>query len=909
MDETQSFGKWLRYRRRELDLTQGELARQVGCARITLRKIEADQTRPSKQLAGLLMEQLRVPTDERESFMHFARGGEPAKSITTTAPPKNLPHPISSFIGREREIADVERLIGSSRLVTLTGPGGFGKTRLAIEATSQMLDLFPDGAWFVAFAPISDSTLVYQTIASALRVRESPGISLIETLRAYLVSKNLLLVFDNCEHLIKECAQVADTLLQACPQLHILATSREALGIGGEEQYHVPSLSLPLPAETTSPGQMGKSEAVRLFVNRVALVQPAFALTVENSNLVAQICQRLDGMPLAIELAAARVRTLSIPQIAERLDDRFHLLTGGSRTAEPRQQTLMAALDWSYALLSEPERRVLLRLSIFAGGTTLEAAEAVCADQGIKAGEVLELLSRLVDKSLVVVDNPEGGEMRYRLLETIRQYAREKLGESGEVDESRNRHLNYFVQWVEKAEPHLFHPEQFVWLNRLEADHDNIRAGLEWSQVTVERANAGLRLAAVMGTFWKLRAYHTEGRMRLSAALAQPGAQQRTLTRAHALDRASALAFFQSDYSVVRALAEQNLAISRELGAPGRLGVANALEILAEVATETGDYSAAPKLYEQALVIYREVGDLVGIADTLKMLGWGAMRIGDYEQAQSRLEEGLVACRQSGDLRQITSALAGLGELAVRRGQYERARDFLGESLDISRYSGEKWGIAIALGTLGWIALLRRDFREMKRLLSESLDVRMETGDRSGIAWCLQKLAESTSLQSRFRSAAVIFGAASALRAPVGSAMDAADRPDYDRLISRIRTELGEEIFAAAWAEGVSMPLDQVIAYALSEPESAMADSGHTEKEKFGGLTVREREVAALIAHGKSNREIAETMTVGVKTVETYVTRIMNKLGFDSRVQIATWLIEKDLQEKESLWNRKNAAN
>ncbi len=898
MTETKSFGEWLRHRRRELDLTQGELARRVGCAPITIRKIEADQMRPSKQLAGLLMDQAGVASDERESFMQFARGGESAKPISTTTHRDNLPYPISSFIGREREIGDVKRLMGTSRLVTLTGAGGSGKTRLAMEAARQMMEVYPDGAWFVAFAPLSDPTLVDQTIASAMRVAEDPGRPLIETLCIYLHSKHLLLVFDNCEHLVAECAQAAATLLQACPQLSILCTSREALRIEGEEQYQVPPLSLPQKGEITSPDQLEKSEAVRLFVNRVALVQPAFAITDENSGPIAQICQRLDGMPLALELAAARVRTLSLQQIAERLDDRFHLLTTGSRGAPARQQTLAATLDWSYALLEERERTLLQRLSIFAGGWRLEAAEAVCAGQGVEAGEVLDLLSRLADKSLVVVDRLEGEGLRYRLLETIRQYAREKLEKAGEVNELRNRHLNYYVQWAEDAGPNLGGGEQIVWLQKYEIEHDNLRAALEWSQAAPETGELGLRLAAGSSDFWRLHNHISEGRVRLASALANKGAQEKTLARAHALFRASLLAFYQSDYSACRPLAEESLDISGKRGPAGRLGVANALEVLAEVASETGDYPSAFKLYEKALPIYKEVGYLGGVADTLKMLGWSAMRTGDYEQAKSRLEEALVVCRQTGDPRHITSALAGLGELATRAGQYKRADDLLEESLNISRRVGAKWGIAIPLGSLGWVALLRHDFGKMRDLLGESLSIRRETGDQGGLAWCLEKLAEAASLEGGQKKAARIFGAASALRAPTGSVIDPTDKPDYDRLVSELQTALSMEAFTAAWAEGGSTPLDDMIAYALSEPEPSIEESARGEKEKFGGLTAREREVAMLIAQGKSNREIAKDMTVSAKTVETYITRILHKLSFDSRVQIATWSIEKGFEKK-----------
>ncbi len=899
MTETKSFGEWLRHRRRELDLTQDELARQVGCASITIRKIEADQMRPSKQLAELLMEQVGVASDERESFMHFARGGEAAQPVTITTHRDNLPYAISSFIGREREIGDVKRLMSSSRLVTLTGAGGSGKTRLALEAARQTMDVYPDGVWFVAFAPLSDPTLVHQTIASAMKVGEDPGRPLIETLCAYLHSKHLLLVFDNCEHLVAECAQAATTLLQTCPQLSILSTSREALRIEGEEQYLVPSLSLPQKGEITSPDQLEKSEAVRLFVNRVALVQPAFALTPENSGPIAQICQRLDGMPLALELAAARVRTLSLQQIAERLDDRFHLLTTGSRSAPARQQTLAATLDWSYALLENASEHFYNGYqSSRAAGCWKPPRRSVQA-RGSKQSDVLDLLSRLADKSLVVVDRLESEELRYRLLETIRQYAHEKLEQSGEVNELRNRHLNYYVQWAENADPYLEGGEQIVWLQKYEIEHDNLRAALEWSQAAPETGELGLRLAAGSSDFWRLHNHISEGRVRLATALANKDAQGQTLARADALHRASRFAFYQSDYSACRSLAEESLDISGKRGPAGRLGVANALEVLAEVAAETGDYLSAFKLYEKALPIYKEVGYLGGVGDTLKMLGWSAMRTGHYEQAKSRLEESLVVCRQTGDPRHITSALAGLGELATRAGQYKRADDLLEESLNIGRRVGAKWGIAISLGSLGWVALLRHDFGKMRDLLGESLSIRRETGDRGGMAWCLEKLAQAASFEEEPEKAARIFGAAAALRAPTGSVIDPADIPDHDRLLSELQTALGMESFTAAWAEGGSMPLDEMIAYALSEPGSSIAESAAGDKEKFGGLTAREREVAMLIAQGKSNREIANDMTVSAKTVETYITRILHKLAFDSRVQIATWIIEKGFDEKE----------
>jgi predicted ATPase/DNA-binding CsgD family transcriptional regulator len=826
---------------------------------------------------------------------------------TKTKPaPGNLPAPLSTFIGRGREIEEIRDLLSAHRLVTLTGAGGSGKTRLALRVASELQRNYENGVWLVELASLSDPALVTQAVASHLNVREQPGRRLMDTLADDLAERQLLLVLDNCEHLIKECAQFGETILQRCPNLRILATSREMWGIAGESVFVVPPLSLPEAQPWKSPANAqnalnayAQSEAVQLFVSRGTAIMSDFVLNPENGPWVSEICRRLDGMPLAIELAAARVRALSVQQIAERLDDRFNLLTGGGRTAAPRQQTLAATLDWSYALLSDVERKVLQRLSVFAGGATLEAVEAVCAGEGVKSGEILNILSHLVEKSLVVVDKHEGGGSRYRLLETIRQYSLGKLTETGGEDETKDRHLNYFVQWAERAEPYLSGGEQILWVKRFEIEHDNLRAALEWSVKAPGKADEGLRLAAIVGSFWKLQAGYTEGRMRLAAALALEAAQPRTHARAKALFNAALLSFYQSDYPESRAFAEESLAIGRELGASGREAAADALEHLAEIASETGDYSTAAQYYAESLALSRASNYLKGVGENLKMIGWLAMRTGDYERAEPMLDEALVVCRQTGNSHQIISALDGVAELAIRRGRYPRAHDLLQESLEIGRQLGEKWQVAIALGSLGWIALRQQDFKEMKRLLEESLALRLEGGDKGGTAWCLEKLAEANSLQSRFQSAAIIFGAAAAVRAQASAMMDAVDRPDYERTISRIRTALGEDIFESAWAEGEGMPLEVLVDYALHEADPTN-ESAHVEKEKFGGLTAREREVAALIAQGRSNRDIAKAMTVGAKTVETYVTRILNKLGFDSRVQIATWAMEKGLNKKES---------
>jgi non-specific serine/threonine protein kinase len=825
--------------------------------------------------------------------------------------PNNLPVALSSFIGREHEVAEIQARLAAHRLLTLTGPGGCGKTRLAIRAANDLAAGFADGVWLVELAPLADAALVPQAVAAACGVREQPGRPLLDTLPDQLQFSKTLLLLDNCEHLIAACAQLAETLLQACPNLRILATSREPLGVPGEVIWPVPPLSLPEPQPWRSPtsGQDALpvyelSEAMRLFAERAAAASPAFALTPENGAWVADICRRLDGIPLAIELAAARVRALSVRQIAGRLDDRFHLLTSGSRTAPPRHQTLAAALDWSYALLTSSEQAVLQRLSAFAGGCTLEAAEYVGASGGVARGEVLDTLSNLVDKSLVTVDRFDG-QRRYRLLETIRQYAREKLAAGGEAHQVRTRHLDYFLQWAESSEPHLTGPEQLAWLGRFETEHDNLRAALEWSQAQGSEAEKGLRLAAACGRFWRLRTFFSEGRRRLAAVLARPGKGKGTAVHAQALFAAALLAYLQSDYPASRELCAESLAVSRELGPAGQPGVAEALSLLGEIATEEGDYETAPALFEEALDIWRTLENKRGVGDALLQLGWAAMRTGNYEQATARLKESLILFRQAGYPADIALNLAGLGEAAVRQEQYESAARLLEESLALRREIGDKWGMGTALGSLGWAALRQRDFPRMRAMLAESIAVRLEIGDRSGIAWCLEKLAEAILIQVQvgsqpedikgFQQAGQLFGAAAALREPVGSVIDPADQPDYERHLAMLQAALGAEALAAAWAEGQAMPLQAVIDEALSEPERPFPSSEAAAKERFGGLTPRERETAVLIAQGKSNREIAEAMTVRVKTVETYVTRILNKLGFDSRVQIAIWAVETGL--------------
>jgi predicted ATPase/class 3 adenylate cyclase len=724
--------------------------------------------------------------------------------------PNNLPVQLTSFIGREKEISEVRQHLMQTRLVTLMGAGGTGKTRLSQQAAARLVELFSDGVWLVQLAPLSDPALLSQTVATVLGVREEPDRALTDTLVSHLRSKELLLILDNCEHLVQDCAELATTLLSACPHLQILATSREALGVAGEVVFLVPPLSLPPEALNVGERELAQYEGVQLFMERAETALPGFRLTEQNAAAILQVCRRLDGMPLAIELAAARAKLLQVEQIATRLDDRFRLLTGGSRAALPRHQTLRAMIDWSYDLLSKSERVLLERLTVFAGGWTLEAAEAVCSGTLLTRDDILDVLFHLINKSLVISDREQGVETRYQMLETIRQYGKEKLIDSGEIEQVRDKHLEFYLALAEEAEPELRGPEPARWYEMLETEHDNLRTALEWSKQAHEQS--GLQLAGTLLLFWTVRGYFSEGRGHLAELLQ---AKERTYARAKALAAAGQLAYRQSDYQATRSLYGECLVLAQELGAQDL--IARALMGLGNVATEEGDYESAPAIFEEALAIYRELADPAGTANALMDLGWAAMRPGDYVLAEERLLEALALFRECKDINYVATTLSGLGEAALRQGDLDRAKELLEESLAIKRKIGDKWGIGVSLGSLGWIAQRQADYGRATAILSESLQVRHEIGDKGGMAWCLERLAEVALALRQAERSVRFFGAAAALRASIGSVIDPADQPAYERTISDLSDVLGQAIFAAAWDEGQAMTLEQAIASALSE--------------------------------------------------------------------------------------------
>ena len=702
----------------------------------------------------------------------------PLASLDNPALPNNLPQQVTSFIGREAQVAEVKALLGESRLLTLTGAGGSGKSRLSLQVAADLLDGEGDGVWLVELAGLSDLALVPQAVAGVLGVQEPAGGTVQQSLVEWLKPKRLLLILDNCEHLVSACTSLAADILRNCPGVHLLASSREPLAVAGEQTYRVPSLSLPDPKQAQTVESLSQFEAVRLFIERAKAVQPSFAVTNVNAPAVAQVCWRLDGIPLAIELAAARVRSLSADEINSRLDHGCRLLTGGSRDRLPRQQTLRALIDWSYDLLTEAEKTLLRRLSVFAGGWTLSAAEVVCAGEPVENWEVVDLLTALVDKSLVVAE-ALGDGTRYRLLETVRQYSGDRLGERGEASAVQDGHLSWYVSLAEEAAPRLIGPEQAAWLSRLEAEHDNLRASLSWNLSFREPRqgdcpnDSGLRLAAALYGFWSMRGHLSEGRRWLDLALARTGTSGEEALRGEA--------------SAVRA---------RALGGAGGL------------AQSQGDYAGARTFYEESLILFRQLGDQEGSANALNSLGTIAQAQGDFAGMRALYEESLIIYRQLGHQSGIASVLLNLGVVASAQGDYSGARALYEECLTIRRHLGQPSGIANTLLNLGAVASAQGDYARARALYKESLTIRRRSGHHQGITATLHSMGLMAHQQGLTGRAGRLIGAAASMRESIGTTLTPAGQAEVD-------TALGEAAFAAAWDAGRAMTLDEAVEYAL----------------------------------------------------------------------------------------------
>ncbi|HLK60521.1 MAG TPA: tetratricopeptide repeat protein [Chthonomonadaceae bacterium] len=768
-------------------------------------------------------------------------------------PPRRLPVPLTELIGREAEVEAVVGWLGKGRLLTLTGTGGVGKTRLAIAVAERLASEYPDGVWFVELAVLATGELVPQTVAQTLGIPEEANRPMQETLSERLASSTILLVLDNCEHLLESVASLADRLLTSCPGMRVLATSRQGLGLSGERLYRVPSLALPeaewWDAEESSTGEKNVDSlleygGVRLFVERAVEGQPAFRLTRQNASAVLSICDHLDGIPLALEMAAARARALAIEEIRSHLEDRFRFLVSGSRAALPRHRTLRALMDWSHDLLTPHEQALFRRLSVFTGGWTLEAVEAVCADSGqreeirqtgsahqgaapwsrrtgspkvslfpLEAWEILDLLTSLSEKSLVVYE-VQDRQGRYRLLETVYEYARERLVSAEEEATYGGRHQDYFMKLAVEIRLKLIGPEQTHWLHVLETEHDNLRQALTFCLGESGDIETGMWMASALMMFWQIRGHVSEGRKRLSALLSHPLAQIRTRAHVNALHGAGTLARMQGDYRSARSLYEEGLAIARELG--DKRGLAESLLNLGNVAFNLGDYISARALYEEGLPLRRELGDKQDIASSLNNLGLVADNQGDYASARTLYEESLAIKREFGDKQGIASSLNNLGSVASTQGDFISARSLFEESLTIQQELGERSGIALSLHNLGFVAYAEGDYAPARSLYREALAIRRELGERLAITTSLEIFAKLEVKEERTERAARLWGAAEQLREEMGSPLPPKNQDEYARHLTAARRTLGEEAFSAAWAEGRAMTLEQAIAYALA---------------------------------------------------------------------------------------------
>ena len=729
--------------------------------------------------------------------------------------PNNLPLQPTPFLGRERELAAVATLLRtpSLRLLTLTGPGGTGKTRLALQAVADALDDFADGVWFVNLAPIGDPTLVISTIAQMLDVQERGQQPLGDLLMHYLRDKALLLLLDNFEQVTAAAPAVAD-LLGVAPRLRVLVTSRAPLRLRGEHEYSVPPFAVPDPQRLPALATLTQYDAVRLFIARAQEVRADFAVTHANAPAVAEICVRLDGLPLAIELAAARVRLFPPQALLARLGSRLTLLTGGARDLPARQQTLRGAIDWSYSLLQPDEQLLFARLAVFLGGCTFEAIEAVCNPDG--ALDVLAGVESLVEKSLLRQAEGSGDEPRFVLLETILEYAEERLDTDAAAARNQSRYATYFPDLAEQAEPELTGQNQIVWLHRLDSEYENVRAVLERALGQGRNVPLAVRLAGAMWWFWSVRGQLSEGRRWLEMGLGRLGPGTATMPlRAKALNGAGWLAFQQGDYASAQRFSAESLALSRDLG--DQRGRAIALLTLGVVAFHEHDYVQAQERAQESLALFRGLGDRWGIGNVLVDLGNVACAQGDWLIARQRYEESLAQSQALGERQSMAYALGSLGIVASGQEDFAAAYTYYEACLSLLREVGDKYGIAITFKNLADVAYAQGDVAAARMRYIDSLEQYRELGHQRGIAGCLEGLAAGAGAEGQPRRAAWLFGAAEARRDASGAPLQPGDRLTYSRDIAAARAQLDDATWEVAWAEGRAMSLEQVVAYALAD--------------------------------------------------------------------------------------------
>jgi len=711
----------------------------------------------------------------------------PLRTVETI--PNNLPVALSSFVGRERERAEVKRLLGAGRLVTLTGTGGTGKTRLALQVAEELLGDFSDGIWLVELATISDPDRILEAAAAAVGLREEPGETPRDALLRFVCGRRMLLILDNCEHLIEACAGLVAEILRRCSTIKVLATSRHSLGIAGEQAWGVPPLSVPGSLRedgARTPESVGRFEAVRLFVERAAAAKPGFALTQQNAGAVARICRRLDGIPLALELAAARVRVLAPQQISERLDDRFHLLTGGGRSVLPHQQTLRTLIDWSHDLLSLAEQTLFRRLAVFVGGRTLDAVEAVCAGEGIDREAIVDLLQSLADKSLLSVETDAADAIRYTMIESVWHYAGERLEASGEEEWIRDRHLDYFLRLTEEAAPRLLGPETPLWLDRIDADRYNMRRAMEWAAAAPDRVQQGLRMAGGLMRYFEIRGSLEEARDVFALLLAAPGSETRTDALADALFAAGRLAWVREDSA----------------GAMAR--------------------------YRAAIGLYRELGrerDAV-MAETL--LAFVECELGDRETVEARFRRAIEEGHTRRDVTLTAVGLSGLGRCAMVRGDFARSRRLREESLAIYRATGDEWVSGYLLWGIARACVAGGDAPAARAALEEWAGIARRFGNRWVVPYLLVHFAEVRLLEHDPEGAVRLLGAAEAGRESLGLVLGDPERREWEAVLTRVEGQIAGDLRAKAWALGRRTGLWEAVDAAVQAGLAMMEPSAGT---------------------------------------------------------------------------------
>ena len=725
--------------------------------------------------------------------------------------PNNLPHQATSFIGRERELAEVQSLLGAARLLTLLGMGGLGKTRLSLQTAAEQIHHFPGGVWFLDLAPISDPALLVSETAKALGVREEPDRPMLQTLCAHLKNQRALLILDNCEHVVKASAQMASAILKVAPHVRILASSREPLHAPGEQCY--PLLPLPVPARGDGMEALSRSTAVRLFVERAQLHKPGFSLNEREAPAVAELVARLEGIPLAIELAAARIRSLTVADINARLKDRYKLLIGGSRVLQERQQTLRALVDWSYDLLEPAEQIVLARLGVFVGGFNLAAAETVCSGGEVDGDDVLDLLGSLIEKSLVMLDERDDGA-RYVMLETIREYAREKLALRGDAAETAVRHCDHYFAMAKTANKGLRGPEQADWLWKVERELDNIRSAIALALAGGVDPFIAVKFAVAMQSFWILRGYSTEGRKLVQAALALTAIQDSTVAQAWALYVGAALAECQSDHAEARKMLETCLDLRRAQGS--EVDIAATLSTLSMARLQAGDASAAAAGENEALVIFRRLEDRIGEAIGLLHLGQIGLYQGDDASARSHLQQCLAIARDIRHQEIEGECELMLGEVAFEMTDQPQASQRFKRSLTVCREAGDKRGEANALRALARVDLHAGDLLSARQRLSDALRAFQLFEMREELIGCLEVHAELALAEGKIEVAVGLATAATKTRDRLGLSRSPRGELRWQALVELLRSAMTDVPFAAAWSDAQKWQIDDAVRYALS---------------------------------------------------------------------------------------------